>query len=355
MALTEKLTAIADAIRGKTGGTDGLTLDGMVTAIEGISTGFPNGTEWTPCNGISGRSFHQITEVKGRYFACDDNITYYSDDGMTWTYDYTNNVHPQYINYDNGIFVGVCSDGILYSDNGTKWTQSNITSLSSSIYSKPIYGDGVWVAAGYNGVYYSSDGKTWTMCEIDASLGSCCVEFAKGTWVLTTQYSGFWYSADGVSWSQSNISNVNARYPTNADGIWVATVVSGGFYYSTDGQTWTQSNITDATARSIKYAVGLWQIASSKGLYYSTDAKTWKNSKSDVTYSSVAYGCGIWVASPLYGKGKNLIYSYDGVNWLSTTTKSLINDDTLLWANGIWLAGENNGTILYSVTWKPST
>ena len=33
------LTEIADAIRGKTGGTDGLTLDEMATAISGINTG----------------------------------------------------------------------------------------------------------------------------------------------------------------------------------------------------------------------------------------------------------------------------------------------------------------------------
>ena len=39
MALTEKLTSIADAIRTKTGGTDQLTLDGMATAIAGIQTG----------------------------------------------------------------------------------------------------------------------------------------------------------------------------------------------------------------------------------------------------------------------------------------------------------------------------
>lgn len=39
MALTDKLTAIADAIRGKTGKTDGMTLDQMATEISGISTG----------------------------------------------------------------------------------------------------------------------------------------------------------------------------------------------------------------------------------------------------------------------------------------------------------------------------
>lgn len=39
MALIEKLTAIADAIRGKTGKEDALTLDQMATEIEGMETG----------------------------------------------------------------------------------------------------------------------------------------------------------------------------------------------------------------------------------------------------------------------------------------------------------------------------
>ena len=39
MALIDKLTAIADAVRGKTGGTNLMTLDGMAAAISGISSG----------------------------------------------------------------------------------------------------------------------------------------------------------------------------------------------------------------------------------------------------------------------------------------------------------------------------
>ena len=39
MALTNKLTAIGDAIRAKTGSSDKLTLDGMASAIANISTG----------------------------------------------------------------------------------------------------------------------------------------------------------------------------------------------------------------------------------------------------------------------------------------------------------------------------
>lgn len=39
MALTEKLTAIGDAIRARTGGTQALTLSGMAEAVAGISGG----------------------------------------------------------------------------------------------------------------------------------------------------------------------------------------------------------------------------------------------------------------------------------------------------------------------------
>ena len=39
MALTDKLTAIANAIRAKSGKTDALSLDGMVTEINALSVG----------------------------------------------------------------------------------------------------------------------------------------------------------------------------------------------------------------------------------------------------------------------------------------------------------------------------
>ena len=39
MALTDKLTAIANAIRTKTGGTDSLTLDQMASEIDNIQSG----------------------------------------------------------------------------------------------------------------------------------------------------------------------------------------------------------------------------------------------------------------------------------------------------------------------------
>lgn len=47
MAINEKMTAIANAIRSKTGGTDKLTLDSMVVAINNISTSSPTELLWS--------------------------------------------------------------------------------------------------------------------------------------------------------------------------------------------------------------------------------------------------------------------------------------------------------------------
>lgn len=68
MSVNEKMTAIADAIRGKTGGTAALTLDQMATAISGIQTGsdpvleelsITENGEYTPDEGVDG--FSKVT------------------------------------------------------------------------------------------------------------------------------------------------------------------------------------------------------------------------------------------------------------------------------------------------------
>lgn len=94
MALTDKLTAIGNAIRGKTGGTDLLTLDGMVTAINGISTG--GGTTLPPeAFNITGDCDHKFYKNGWNWFIntygsqiTTNNITncnqmFYFNDGIT--------------------------------------------------------------------------------------------------------------------------------------------------------------------------------------------------------------------------------------------------------------------------------
>lgn len=76
MALTDKLTAIADAIRGKTGGTEELTLDRMAVEIAGISGGGSGGSlDWEFINSItlseeiSSSTVEITTDANGNPFA----------------------------------------------------------------------------------------------------------------------------------------------------------------------------------------------------------------------------------------------------------------------------------------------
>ena len=67
MALTNKLTAIADAIRGKTGKTAQMTLDQMATEIAGIETGGGGSAiysgEFTPAENLTTISI----DIPGNY------------------------------------------------------------------------------------------------------------------------------------------------------------------------------------------------------------------------------------------------------------------------------------------------
>jgi hypothetical protein len=82
----EKMTALANAIREKTGSTNKLSLDGMIEEIGKIKGGFPNGTEWTQSN-ITNEAFISIYNANGIWVASSYNYygLYYSTDGKNWT------------------------------------------------------------------------------------------------------------------------------------------------------------------------------------------------------------------------------------------------------------------------------
>ena len=78
MALTDKLTAIANAIRSKTGSSESLTLDGMVTAIEVISGSVNDGTTgYIVDRSISGNYINNNVTTIGEYalYKCENLST----------------------------------------------------------------------------------------------------------------------------------------------------------------------------------------------------------------------------------------------------------------------------------------
>ena len=266
----------------------------------------------------------------------------------------------------NGVWVAGSNygKGLYYSTDGQTWTQSNITSGG---FSSVVNANGLWVAISREtgsgkGIYYSTDGQTWTRSNITSGVFSSVVN-ANGLWVAGgaysgTSYTGFYYSTDGKTWTQSNITSDGSGSVVNANGLWVAgsSSSSRGLYYSTDGKTWTQSNITSGGfPSSVVNANGLWVAGSNygKGLYYSTDGQTWTQSNiTSGSFSSLYNANGVWVAGSNYGKG--LYYSTDGQTWTQSNITSG-SFSSLYNANGVWVAGSSSSKgLYYSVSWEPS-
>ena len=143
MALTDKLTAIGDAIRDKTGSTDLLTLDAMPTAISGITTGGGEGGGLTEEElTITGNCSHRFANGGWDWFIENygDKIT--TKDITSATYMFSSSKLeeiPFDINLSTTVFNGVNIGSIFNASNITKppyitGKVSHMDSIFSSCY-----------------------------------------------------------------------------------------------------------------------------------------------------------------------------------------------------------------------------
>lgn len=359
MALIDKLTAIADAIRGKTGGVDKLTLDQMVTDIESIKTGggFPNGTEWMSSN-MMNNSFIDAVYGRDTWVTCDTKeYLYYSKDGKNWTRCY--NINASCLCYINGCFVAAHTSGIYYSEDGTTWVKSDLT-FNASIGTLHDTDGLLFVKAGGN-IYYSFDGKIWNTFENPDITTVYGTHYANGLWVIGTN-NGVYYSTNKLEWTRSNLTQDRFAHIIYAYGVWVAACGSAskakGVYYSKDGKTWTSCVGSSSYAFSIAVGNGMFNT----GDKYSLDGINWQNTNLASLDNCrrahyITYSDGVWVMSPYLSSGSigALIYSYDGINWTKSNITVQSGDNFIIHANGIWIAnGYYDGGIYYSVTWEPT-
>ena len=301
------------------------------TGIETTITGcyVPNGRQWTRSN-YAQYTFYYVHYAKGMWVAGNNRGIHYSTDGMIWTQSNITSGNFYTIYYANGIWVAGGSKGLYYSTDGINWTQSNITGEAVKIVVRNE--NGVWVT----GKYYSTDGKTW----IQSNTGTFkSIYYANGLYVAGSSSEGLYYSTDGKTWAQSNITSAYINCVYYADGVWTT-----GGYYSTDGKTWTKGN-TSISFYSIYYANGIYVACNSSGVYYSTDGINWiqGNITKSTNYGfQIVYNAnGMWVLGS-ESNGDGIYYSTDGINWTqSNITSGYFNN--FYNANGLWVVSGSNG------------
>ena len=323
MALTDKLTAIGNAIRSKTGRNDPLTIDNMISEISSLeigSSGFPNKMEW-----IIDTSWQTNSIIK--FF---DNKFVYNA-GNTTSGDST---------------IKISSDGISW-----ETVYTGIIKMRSGLY----YADGVWLGSDYdNKIYYATnDLSNWTYSGTILDGSASYLQKVNGIYYVKSSSSGtMYYSTDGKQWSTlpnaaklSNIKYVN--------GIWMSlgSGSASNAWKSTDGINWSIiEDIPSGTSTSLNYINGIWFVCLGYKWYYSTDnASSWNE------YSNLPESCYYifhFNNKLITYNNSGYFYSYDAINWtfIDGIPKGTFGfNDLMCWVS------RSDGTFYYSmdlINWK---
>ena len=292
--------------------------------------------------GVAGSapSWQGLQYENGLYLLTDNNSTYISADMETWQRVFNYRLKPAFYVGDlwiaNKTNSNAIAGGLVYSEDGRTWTQSN---LSDTRLSDVAYNNNMFVAATNSGVYYSYDGKAWMASNITSSCGLC--RYANGLWVAlgnNSSHKTFYASEDGITWTA--VYNPSYYYNSKLiyeNGLWIAASFDGGLVYSEDGRTWTRSNVTQKV-RCVQYNGNIFVAAGSR-VWYSADGKKWTQvskigSSNDV--GSLVWAGTRWIITH-YNTPVLLWYSDDGIEWIDISEKaeSGISVDGLCYINGI--------------------
>lgn len=315
MALTDKLTAIADAIRAKTGKTDSMTLDTMPTEIEGISTGggFPGSVVFTESNLTKKYSSRRPVLYDGGHIARATGSIFTSADGRSWNETATSISDLQLCSCIDGVWHGFVSNaGVYYStDNGETWTLTNLPKTFGAYSIHKTHN--IWycfMSGSSSCTYYSLDGKTWTIINNVRMIGE--VQYADGVYIGMPSGNGSLYrSTDGITWETVELGDgtYSVSYVCWYKGRWF-TYINGAYYSDDGGVTWTE--ITDNPMRNMRTngEVLVGYNRNDTNVCYSNDGETW-------TSCGIAIPSGTYDVGIKYTHGMWFIYSVKNVFYIS--------------------------------------
>ena len=332
-------------------------------------------------------------------------IVIYSTDGISWIIQkseyYISIIKSNYIlpspapppNTDTVVIAsggirGYTDNTLVYSYNGLTWIPStSANNIFDACYASG-YSGSRWVVIGTYNYYnlltaYSDDGINWTLSQnvesmIDYATG-LGVGFYNSIWYIwgakqNINYTGsVIYSNDnGLTWNAAttlpslftnvggNAGSVNQIIYNGS--IWVACgKVSNRLAYSYDNITWNESlsgnNIFTYECNKIEYNNNMWVAGGNNSkLAYSYNGIDWIQTTSPFTYNNsikdIKSNGNLWLATDLNFIG----YSYNGIDWKSS--ELIVNTYIICWTGAIWIVGSYSDACIYStdgINWvKPS-
>jgi hypothetical protein len=271
----------------------------------------------------------------------------------------------------------------------TTWTKQggsvgsgNWTAIANSgNFQSIVWGNNKFIAVG-NGIAYSSNGLTWETAISNSDLVSMFgnngftlsgIAWGNNKFIAGAESGKAVYSSDGITWQEIPGGTISGAFNSTSDkGIaWgnnkFVVVGTNRMAYSEDGLTWIkiestlQSNFGTTQLYGITYGGGKFIVVGQGGkILYSSDGITWlsvANSTFDTAYiQGIAWGNNKFVAG---GMGGKMAYSSDGITWQAVTDSKLSTDITsIAYGNNKFVAVGRSGKMANSsdgITWSEIT
>jgi hypothetical protein len=344
-----------DWVAGKSGVTESLNSiafgNGSFVAVgETNLLQSSDGVSWVKPAGAMGAS-NRVAFGNGRFLT---DSGWVSTDGLQWSS--VGGVEPN-VSFAGGQFVVLSSYQVRLSGDGLVWTlmplaQSPVQVLMTA------FGSGSYVGVGSNGLLVSNDGTEWATTPPPSAFGMMGLAFAQDRFFSLGRYFPLQIlsSPEGVTWTGSITSNEPALSAL------ISLVFGNGRFVllsrsqlasSEDGHDWTVMQL-NLSLNDLAFGNGQFAGVGPQGrILFSGNGLGWATANSRTTngLNSVAFGQDSFVA---VGERGTVLTSSNSVDWSSADSA---NGQTLLsvaYGGGTFVAVGSAGTIVTSpdgTTW----
>ncbi|MEO6284229.1 MAG: hypothetical protein ABIN80_21540, partial [Dyadobacter sp.] len=335
----------------------------------------PDGLSWGDAPKPTGSAwyFNRIRYLQNSFLAVGGKGTLRSsyNNGYSWSSTTTNfrTIQLNGLAYGNGTYVAVGNAALDNGDTGLGNTNLAIASRDGVNYSvgetvklvggaKSIhdvaFGNDLFVAVGADAlIQTSTDGKDWTYRQVEFGQQLNGVTFGNGRFVAVGLHGRILWSYDGKDWHKStNTALYSFDKVAYANGLFVVVGNYGLLGTSPDGSTWTyQYSGTTNHLRGAAYGNGKWILVGyNNTMLTSTNGIKWTPLTPNISignsdYTDIIFAHNQFVTTGTNGKIVRYISNSTWSNPSSSTYKHL---NTILCAQGRYVAGGNGGTLLIS-------
>ena len=300
---------------------------------------------------------HDIVSFKGNFLA-GSNIIKISKDGLNWDASYNNEytmLNRIYAAGDVVLAVSSRYGKMIYTTNGTDWTQTHFGDIKEEYFNGITFFKGNYIGIRSDGtVWLTSDFKTWQEQKSKKSLFFNSVASNGSTTLVVGRNGEAYISSDDLNWNECSTGTETDLQSVLWDGAkYVVLDNEGGIHITSDGTEWdlisTINNIGDSLKiqeARLSFAGSKYYLSSCGPFLTSSNLKDWKKvnfAMNDRRSTDVTANGKIIVA---VGYDGTILTSTNGETWTKRNSWTKNNLNRIIWDGRQFVAvGEWNTVV----------